>query len=390
MLAVTANWNFTDGTLAAPRTAAAQTWLATIRRAAIRAGFGRDGRYQPVESICLVFAGDTFDWLLSDVWSGRDRPWLGGPRGLAARARVAAASLGVARPVLRSLHRWIRTGVPLPAGDARGRPSLREVRHVPARVVMLAGNRDAWINGGFEHDGNTTGRFGVLVGESWSDGNVTIRHGHDLDPLWHAMTASPMPAAGGPPTLGESLAVDLVVPFAVTLRAEVALWSLAKSRIGSLATSLPWELPGGIARLVAIQGPGSGMGRRLLAMWRRSVEGWHARARSDPPLSDTSYDPLDALAAWLDTAASGQGLPVDPSISRLAIPRSIPNQRNAVLGHVPPSEAGTGLGGGCGPWLAVMGDDPNSGWLEHLGIEARSPSVVAIGASSGSVFVEAA
>lgn len=390
MLAVTANWNVTDGTLAAPRTAAAQSWLATIRRAAIRAGFGRDGRYQAVESICLVFAGDTFDWLLSDAWSGCDRPWIGGPRGFAARTRVAAASLRAAGPVLRDLRRWIRTGVPLPAADARGRPSARAIRHTPIRVVMLAGDRDAWISGGFGQEASTADRFGVLVGESWSDARVSIRHGHDLDPLWHAMAVTPMPATGRPPTLGESLAVDLLVPFAMAVRAEAAMWLLAKSRIGLLAASPPWELPGGVAKLVAIQGPGGGLGRRLLSMWRRCVEAWHARVRRDPPLSDTAYDPLDALAAWLDTAASGHGSPVPPSIARLAIPRSTPAQSNTVLGHLPSSGAATWLGGAGGPWLAVVDRDEGPGWVELLGNVAASPSVVAIGAGSGSGVVEAA
>jgi hypothetical protein len=400
MLAVTANWNLSDGTLVAPRTAAAQGWLAAIRRAAIRAGFGRDGRYRPVESICLVLAGDTFDWLMSTRWASQDRPWHAGTRGRAARAEVSGASLQAARPVLRRLRRWIRAGVPLPVGDARGRPSVHEIRHAPIRVVLLVGDRDAWISEGFDQATTPANRFGVLAGESWSDARVSIRHGHDLDPLWHAMPTTAMPAIGRSPTLGESLAVDLVVPFAVAMQDEAAMWSLAKSRIGSLAAAPPLKLPGDVARLVIALGPASGMARRLLTMWRRCVETWHARARRDPPVSETSYDPLDALAAWLDAAASVHASRVPPAIAHLAIPhgavphlaipRASPEQPLAVLGHVPSSGVMTGLGGVGGPWLTVVEGAAGPGWIEPLGMAACGPSVVAIGAASGRSVVEAA
>ena len=80
MLAVTANWAVSDGSLASPRADLACAWLETVRVAAIRAGCGPDGRYRPIEKITLVFAGDTLDLLLTDLWTGRDRPWHGGRR----------------------------------------------------------------------------------------------------------------------------------------------------------------------------------------------------------------------------------------------------------------------------------------------------------------------
>ena len=62
MLVVTANWGFTDGTLAAvPPRAAAAEFRREVRRATVRAGFRRDGRYEPVDGVDVVLAGDTCD-----------------------------------------------------------------------------------------------------------------------------------------------------------------------------------------------------------------------------------------------------------------------------------------------------------------------------------------
>ena len=125
MLAVTANWEITDGSLVPSRAAAADAWLGVIQRAAIRAGWSRAGRYQPVTEVCLVFAGDTFNWLATDIWAGRDRPWHGGRNGQDARMRAALAGLQASRLVVRTLRRWMGNGMPVPAAGLHGRPSAR-------------------------------------------------------------------------------------------------------------------------------------------------------------------------------------------------------------------------------------------------------------------------
>ncbi len=386
MLAVTANWLLTDGTLAASRTAAAEEWLRSIRRAAIRAGRGRDGRYQPVESLCLVFAGDTFDWLLSDVWAGDDRPWHAGQRGRAARARVATASLWSARYALRSLRRWLRRGMPVPAADTHGRPSARAIRHATVHVVMLTGDRDAWI----DEAAPAAARWGGLVGEMWSDAHVSIRHGHDIDPLCSAAMAAPERAMGRPPTLGESLAVDLVVPFVMALRSEPAVWSLARPRMAALASASPGALPLEVAKLLRPWGQTSVTGRRLLNSWRSSIGGWRLRAVREPPSWDTEHDVLDAIADWFMTAADGHAATVPASIARLAIPRMTHDQPGHLLGHVGREGAAIGLGRAGVPWLAVINRVGGPEWTEPLGPVPGGSGVVAIGATHGRRIVEAA
>jgi hypothetical protein len=390
MLAVTANWMLTDGTLAPTRAGAAEDWLCTIRRAAIRAGVGNDGRYRPVDSVCLVFAGDTFDWLLSDVWSGRDRPWHGGGRGREARASVVASSLRASSPVIAGVRRWIRRGMPLPAADARGRPSARHVCHVPTRVVMLAGDRDAWLSEGLAEPGEFAHRFGVWVGESWLDGRVNRRHGHDLDPIAHAILAAPPHACGRRPALAESLAVDLIVPFAVALRSETVVWNFARPRLATIAAAGPAAMPLAVARLVTSWGADGTTGRRLLRAWRQSVAAWKKTARRDPPFCEAEFDAVDALASWFEEAAEEAPACIPQALARLAVPRANREPAGSVLGHVLSGETSIALGDPGGPWLAVIGRDQGEGWLEPLGQPAAGPRVVTIGGGPGDAVVEAA
>ena len=123
MLAITANWGIGDGSLVDSRAGRAAVWLDAIRRAVVRAGWGRDGRYRPVDHVTLVFAGDTFDWLLSERWAGKDRPWHGGARAEEARAQVFEATVRAARPLLRTVAGWARRGLPVAAATPRGRPA---------------------------------------------------------------------------------------------------------------------------------------------------------------------------------------------------------------------------------------------------------------------------
>ncbi len=383
MLAVTANWLITDGTLAPARSAEAAGWLHTIRRAVVRAGFRRDGRYAPVESVTLVLAGDTFDWLLSDTWSGRDRPWHGGPRSRAARAKVAAASLRAARPLLARLRRWGRHGIPVPAVDLRGRPSARSVQHAQLQVVMLAGDRDAWAAEAFLSQNESARRFGAWVGESWADGEVAIRHGHDRDPVTHALAGSMAPGIGRSPALAESLAVELVVPFGLALKADHALWHLARPRMGALAAADVTGLPQAVMRLVGVWGAASPPGRRVLMAWRRSVTQWRTAAGREPPVTEAEHDVVGPLSDWLEASIEHPALAVPEAVARLVMAPSGADDHGAILGHAPNHVSGSKTV----PWLMLVKPSRS---LEPLGQSTPGSPVVTIGLTEGQSLVDAA
>jgi len=302
MLVVTSNWAFTDGSLAPPQRRTAGNWLSEVRRAIIRGGRSRDGRYQPVSEATLVLAGDTCDWLTSRVWSGRDRPWHGGPRARQARLRVAAETFHAAGPATATILRWLRRGVPVPAADRRGLPSFGPEITVPLRVVLLAGDRDGW----WAELPAATDRAGLHVGESWSDGRHDVRHGHDLDPTAHRPCGE-RPGRPRSPTLRESLAVDLIVPFALDVQADGAAWPRLRSWLpGLAAASLP-AVPGIVQRLVetVAREQGTAAARAVADGWRRRVAAWHRIARREPPVAEAAFDPVDAVAAWLAAGGSG-------------------------------------------------------------------------------------
>jgi hypothetical protein len=383
MLAVTANWLFTDGSLAPACAAGADAWLHTIRRAVIRAGYRRNGRYEPVGNVSLVFAGDTFDWLVSDVWSGRERPWHGGPRSRETRLKVVARSLRAARPILAELHRWARRGIPVPAVDGRGRPSARSVLHIPLRVVMLAGDRDSWASEEFGGHDDPHRRFGLWVGNSWSDDEITIRHGHDRDPVTHAGAAPIAAAAGRAPSLAESLAVDLVVPFAKALAADTAGWHLARRHVGAIASSELVDMPKAVAELVGVWGAATAPGRRVLLAWRRCVTAWRTIARHEPPASETEYDVADSVADWFEESVERHDQPLPRTIARLSLSRADAEEPGTILGHMPIESRRSSRF----PWLMVVKPTRS---LELLGPVTPEPPVVTIGVTGGERIVEAA
>jgi hypothetical protein len=370
MLAITANWGIGDGSLAEPRAGRAAAWLDAIRRVVVRAGWGRDGRYRPAEEVTLLFAGDTFDWLLSDTWSGRDRPWHGGVRGEEARGRVALQSLRTARPVLRTLAHWAGKGIPVPAATPRGRPSEWARQATTVRPVVLAGDRDAWLT---DHAA-TAARFGIATGEEWSDGERHVRHGHDLDPLAHR---APVVAGRGgrQPTLAESLMADLVVRFALAARGDFALWPAVRPRLTVLSAARPAEWPAVLAGLEVEPR------ERSLAssLWRRAVEAWHAAAVRELPACETEYDVLGDLAGWLDRAPGEAEVPA--AIRRLDVAaRGRPAGATIVAEPAPTQPPSLTCHGPAGP-----------PWSERLDGPPPGPSVVAVGVgSAGTGFIDAA
>lgn len=372
LLVITSNWAVCDGSLAPSRAGRVASWLEAIRRAVLRAGRGRDGRYGPVAEATIVFAGDTFDWLLSDVWAGRDRPWHGGGRAAAGRDRVAAATVRRARSALRVLRRWTRHGLMVPAGGGPASPAVRPARVTTVRPVLLAGDRDWWL----PESAVVGGRLGIAIGERWFDGGREVRHGHDLDPLTHGRARSSV-GFDRSPTLNESLTVDLLVPFAAAARDAPRLWPVVRPRLAALSTARPSAMPAHLEALLrGIAGrPGP---VALASLWRGHVDGWHEAARRDPPSCEAEVDVLDDLAAWLgrlDPAASA------PAAVRLLDEPPASSGPRVTVAHPAPAGA---------PMLACH-PAAGAGWQERLDGHPGGPAIVAVGAGrGGDGFIDAA
>lgn len=352
MIIVASNWAIGDGTLVSAAAPSIGSLAATMHRAAIRAGVGIDGGYRPIERLDVVLAGDTFDWLVSAEWLADAKPWHASARAAECLARVARRSVRLGRAVLAPLVAWARRGLPLPASMGRGerRPSVA----VPVRVTLLAGDRDAAVERVFG------GRRAVTVGRRWDDGRVSIRHGHDRDPA--CRPTAHRSDTDRPPTLAESVAVDLVSRFAATLagrgpRVAGQLRRLAEAGVvGIPAVVAAWQ--------GALEGGAEEIG--LSDAWGRSVEGWWREARRCVPTCEVEFDVVDALAAWLAQAAR-PGVEACPLAAGLValVAVSGAGGPGVVEGHV----AGVGLHGGLGlaggqagggPLLAACAND--RGW----------------------------
>ena len=342
MLVITANWSITDATLGGgPSWSHGLEFLAGIRRSAARAGFRHDGGYRPIDCIEIVLAGDTFDWLLSAEWLGAERPWRPRARQELLRNRVMQAALRCGTRFLGRLGSLARQGLVVPAADSRGRPIVGSAVRVSVRVTLLAGDRDAWLE-----DRNcveVAHRFGIAVGGSWTDGGVTIAHGHALDPLCGPVRPGRVER---PPTLHESLTVDLLGRFAATLRDGGTPDSMVRRLLRLLATVRPIEAP---QRLVAwldravTEGELAAAAREHVeALWRRAVDGWQQRARREVPESELQFDAVDAIAARMarleECSAAAAAFFVPAPVVVAGTPRV------AVFGHLPAGHAAVGGG----------------------------------------------
>lgn len=371
MLVVTANWGIGDGTVAngaAP--ARAQAFAAALRRAAARSGCRGDGRYRPPERVDVVFAGDTFDWLVSTRWADRDRPWHAGRRSAAVRRDIARASLAHAWATLYPVLALVRRGLSLPAADRRGRPVWTRSVTVPVGVVLLTGDRDARLE--TVGAGRLAHRLGVRIGSGAAWGQIVIHHGHEAGPPDHRRGSAAADTAT--PTLTESVLVDLLVPFSIE-RAAAALPGLLRQLA---AASSPLDMPHMIAA-AARHGDADmprDAGTALVDGWRRAVERWHRAARRSVTEHGAPFDPFDALADWLSATDAPPGRS-PPSL--LAAITALPDPRVfagaapvAILGHAPGAAT---VGGGCvglGPpppsvaapdGAATTVGGPGSAWL---------------------------
>lgn len=389
MLVVTSNWSITDGTLV-PATAACHGLLsAAIHRAACRAGLRRDGRYEPIDRLDLVLAGDTFDWILSAEWQGRIKPWHGSAAAREAAMRAARRSIHLGRRSLGPLVRWARHGMRVPAAS-RGRPARWAIT-VPTRVTVLAGDRDATLE---QVIGTRQERQPVTVGWQWDDGRVSIRHGHDLDPAW-GPAARDVGRHDRQPTLGESVGVDLIGRFVATAVAETpAVRRLCRR----LAGANPAEIPAAIAAWLASPFSRSGGQEGMDSHWRRCVDAWWHEARRTVPSCEVEFDVVDALASTL--AASFVAADVaSPMLAALrpAMPRG---SAGLVLGHLPGGwshAAPVCLGSGDTDAPHIVACCESAGWPRWesiLPVDHRPPVVAIRGRSSevvrGGTVVDAA
>jgi hypothetical protein len=356
MLVVTANWSWTDGSLVPNRPGRGSAWLRDVHRAVLRAGFRRDGRYRPIEAVDIVFAGDTFDALVSRRWTDRLRPWHGGPQAAAMRDQTLVEAARRGRRLLAGLARWAREGMALPPADQRGRPLPHATTRAEVRVTLLAGDRDRWL----ELTADVAARHHCRVGHIWADDGSIIRHGAEFDPCWcgadaaiagggdqpldwRAATQPRLPAGlaemrSRPPFLGESVVVDLVARFAATAR-DRRLASPAVLRLaGRLTTATLLEIPAHLAGWLAARHQGDGLTaaqrQRIESEWRRAVAAWHREARRLPPVCDIEACPVDWLAGWFERPATAAA-PADVA-ARFASrpPRADRQAVRLLLGHV--------------------------------------------------------
>ena len=329
MLLVTANWGLSDGTLASVPASRLVSRLRTeVRRAVLRSGFGQDGRYRPVDAVDLVFAGDTFDWLVSRSWTGDVRPWQAGPRAAAARREVAAGALHRGGRLLATLAAWGRRGIEVPLADPLGRPRPHTRRPVTVRVTLLSGDRDRWL------DRLDAAPAAAAVGRSWSDGGCLVQHGESLDPLY----ARDCGEDGGEPTLGESIAVDLVARFGGVVDGTGLPRPAAATLLRRIAAGHPLDAGRRLGRWLEPAGGGppvaAGIKRRVIDTWRRSVAGWHRAARRLASAGAAGVDVAGRIAAWLDAMeAPPQPADVLPPDRPAADGMEVPPAETVILGH---------------------------------------------------------
>ena len=329
MLVVTSNWCVSDGTLATgPTRGLIDRFRDEVRRSSLRLGFRHDGIYRPVEGVDVVLAGDTFDWLVSREWIGETRPWETGSRAAAALERVAAGSRRRSGRLLATLTAWTRRGIEIPLADRRGRPTPGVCRRVPVRVAVLCGGRDRWL----DRVVNEAVPPGLVVGRCWSDGDVTVWHGTEFDPLWAA--------DGGEPTLGESLAVDLIARFGGGLNAVAVLRPLAGGLMRRLAAGrildAPLQLAAWLAAIDRSDKLSPAARQSLFDTWNRSVGLWHRSARRLPPQGEGGIDLVGLLAEWMELKEAAVGRRErHPLSARLPVGHAVLSDAAAtiVLGH---------------------------------------------------------
>jgi len=290
MLVVTANWAIGDGTLwRRPLRALLPRAWGSLQRAALRAGFRSDGRYEPVERIDMVFAGDTFDLLASRHWAERDhRPWHRSTAAASIRRQVAAAAVRRAAGLTRLTRQLLAQGLAVPTATPQGRPHLRLPVSVPVSITLLAGDRDGWLARAADWPA------GLHWAERWSGDRWQVEHGQRFDPLQGSGSGQP----GEPPSRVQSLAVGLVARFATA----VEDWLPgAASPLRLLADSHPLDLADAFWHLLLprVAAGSIDLADRLADRWKRCVSAWQREAVCEQVEVAAEFDFIGRLASVL-------------------------------------------------------------------------------------------
>lgn len=310
MLVCSANWLLPDGSLSCSPTASdVAAFVRALATLAGRAGFRRDGRYRPVDRVDLVLAGDMLDTLSSTRWLGPLRPWQATAAATRLQTEIAAESLRRGRRTIASLRRLARQGVFVPDATPLARPAGDRRRIVPVRIVSLAGDHDGCLPQAEQGDPALASWPPATCTRWGDDGTVLISHGHRFDPA----TACSASAAPRPPTVHESLAIDLVVAFVRQVR-ETQSFTGTRVLARALAQAEPLEIPAAIASWLRHRHIGMGSLIEVRSLWQRAVRGWQRQARRDPPaVRDQGVDLTDRLAGWLDAYVPGNPPPPAPA-----------------------------------------------------------------------------
>jgi len=331
MLVVTANWAIDDGSLwrRPLRGLLPRAW-GSLQRAALRAGFRSDGRYEPVERIDMVFAGDTFDLLGSRHWAeGAQRPWHRSTAAASIRRQVTAAANRRAAGMIRLARQLLTGGLMVPAATRQGRPHLRLPVSVPVSVTLLTGDRDGSLVPTRDWPA------GLHWADRWSGDRWQVEHGQRFDPLQGSGSGQP----GEPPSLVQSLAVGLVARFAIT----VEPWlQAAASPLRLLADSHPLDLADTFwHQLLPRVAAGSiNLADRLADQWKQCVAAWQQEAVCEQVDVAADFDFIGRLAAVLDTPdepGRASGLLADlcgPAASHRQANMTAPPTAGLILGHL--------------------------------------------------------
>jgi len=310
MLVCSANWLLPDGSLSCPPAASTvAAFLREIAALAGRAGFRRDGRYRPVDRVDLVLAGDMLDTLSSDRWLGSLRPWHASAAVTRLQADIVAASLRQGRRTIASLRRLARQGISVPDATPLARPASDRRRVVPVRMVILAGDRDRWLPAA-EHADPDLASWPPATCTRWGDdGTVLIAHGHRFDPA----TASSDAGEPRPPTVHESLAIDLAAAFVRQVR-DARSFTGTRVLARACAEADPLAIPTAIASWLRHRHLDMASLLPLRSLWQQAVGRWQRQTRRDPPaIRDQGIDVTDRLAGWLDAYAPGNPAPPAPA-----------------------------------------------------------------------------
>jgi len=338
VLVVAGNWGIGDGSLRDAPPARVTAFVDDLRRSAVLAGWQETGRYETVDGIDLVLAGDTLDWYASRHWTGTARPWRRDADSRRVGEAVVRATLLRARRVLAPLVRLTREGLALPGADRRGRPTFDASVVVPVRVTLLEGNLDAGLGGALGR--LAASALELPVGSACEAEGVAVEHGHGGDAAWSSATEGPL--------LGASVRIDLIARYLaapeVTRLPEAWRQRLAGRLLASDALDC-----GALCRAATVPEADADGRRRLEQAWWRSVEDWRRAAWGDGVGRVVPFDLLDALAdRLLRPSPAGEG----DELARLLRPVVTSRASSAVLGHLPVSRSepsGTprtaGLGG---------------------------------------------